>query len=174
MLLSPSSLGWYTPNCNIVWRCMEIVQLLKYLRLILLVSTSSFMLLSSELNTRSCKFIHRMWFVTVMSLDNGSLSSPWVFKQYKSLISYTLSREYRVEEIDIHVFFHQWRSDWCRLARARTHDERGVTMSIPRLSVTSQITCDGVTVVSQKDRHWWQWRNERSLFLLDFCIQYMK
>ena len=31
LLLSPSSLGWYTPNCDIVLRCMGIVKLLNKL-----------------------------------------------------------------------------------------------------------------------------------------------
>ena len=48
------------------------------------------------------------------------------------------------------VVIHYWRSPLCQFVRARTIDEYDVTMQVHRAHVTSQISCDDVTMLSQK------------------------
>ena len=50
--------------------------------------------------------------------------------------------------------------------------EYDVTRTVPPVRITSQINSEDITMISQKNRHWLQWRNELTMSVLVYlCVQ---
>ena len=71
------------------------------------------------------------------------------------------------------VVIHLWISPLHQLVRARTIDEYDITiMPVPHVSVTSQINCGDVTMLSQKDRPCDNCEmSDRWFVLAELCVQ---
>ena len=143
---SMSNIHYWVSRLRLLVRCMQTVII-------------SFACLRWCYNGNRNAFSEKCTYCTLVSHDWGFLrAKPWISGGGISIFKGVI---------------HWHRSLLHQFARAMTIDEYDVIIPVSCVSMTSQIKCGDITMLSQKDRPWRYWRNEQSI-LRDLCVHDIK